>query len=353
MGEKLATRAHLIRPDIPKGVIRSVSNALRGNLEYCPETVNLFRIAHRWRGAHWLPMRRIRQELKANLQILQMPGVTSARLKRMSSIRKKLKNEPFSLLSIQDIAGCRAILSDIKDVKKLVNFYNSGSISHIIENNRDLISRPRPSGYRSYHIVLRFMGTKSSVAWSKLLIEVQIRTQLQHAWATAVEAVGLMRGENLKAGEGSPDWLRLFALMSADFADEEGLPEVPGTPLSAYERKIEIRELAKSLNAIQVLESYNNAINVVGTSYGGPDRCVTVQFDYSRKTVTVRPFLRSMLTEDTYFTEEAKNDEIHTVIVELNKLDDLQAAYPNYFVDVRMFLDKLKSKVYKFYLQQY
>ena len=52
-------------------------------------------------------------------------------------------------------------------------------------------------------------------------VEVQIRTFLQHTWATAVEAVGAYRGENMKGGEGNSDWLRLFSLMSGEFAATE------------------------------------------------------------------------------------------------------------------------------------
>ena len=43
-------------------------------------------------------------------------------------------------------------------------------------------------------------------------VELQLRTRLQHAWATANEIVGTFRREELKSGEGGPDWLRYFVL---------------------------------------------------------------------------------------------------------------------------------------------
>jgi hypothetical protein len=36
--------------------------------------------------------------------------------------------------------------------------------------------------------------------------------------------VGLFRGEELKSGKGSSEWLRLFAIMSAEFAEAEVVP---------------------------------------------------------------------------------------------------------------------------------
>jgi hypothetical protein len=84
-------------------------------------------------------------------------------------------------------------------------------------------------------------------------IEVQIRTWLQHSWATAVEAVGLFLGQDLKAGRGDPQWLRFFKLMAAEFAAAEGcaLPaDVPDRP----GRLAQIKTLDQALNAAQTLE---------------------------------------------------------------------------------------------------
>ena len=43
-----------------------------------------------------------------------------------------------------------------------------------------------------------------------LWIEIQLRTSLQHAWATVVETVDAFTNENLKFGAGSDDWKRFF-----------------------------------------------------------------------------------------------------------------------------------------------
>jgi hypothetical protein len=60
-------------------------------------------------------------------------------------------------------------------------------------------------------MVYKFRGSGEEAVYNGRRVEVQVRTQLQHSWATAVEAVGLFRREDLKAGRGDLDWLRLFA----------------------------------------------------------------------------------------------------------------------------------------------
>jgi ppGpp synthetase/RelA/SpoT-type nucleotidyltranferase len=49
------------------------------------------------------------------------------------------------------------------------------------------------------------MRRSASSPWNRLWIEIQLRTSLQHAWATAVETVDAFTNENLKFGAGSDD----------------------------------------------------------------------------------------------------------------------------------------------------
>jgi ppGpp synthetase/RelA/SpoT-type nucleotidyltranferase len=122
----------------------------------------------------------------------------------------------------------------------------------------DYIGKPKDDGYRSRHLIFGFCGRDISNYDGKR-IELQVRTRLQHSWATAVEAVGLFRGEELKNHQGSDDWLRLFVLLSGEFAVAERCPVPLGCP-DQYERRREIRELAKSLDAVKALETINHGV---------------------------------------------------------------------------------------------
>src|ERR1051325_9824262 len=82
------------------------------------EVLQAFRIAWNWRNSHILPMRRLRGELSKKAQLVNPSAVSAARPKRMKSIRAKLGGR--SLYDIQDIAGCRAILPTIADVRAVL-----------------------------------------------------------------------------------------------------------------------------------------------------------------------------------------------------------------------------------------
>ncbi len=46
----------------------------------------------------------------------------------------------------------------------------------------------------------------------QLLIELQLRTRLQHEWATAVETMGTFLQSSLKSSQGPEEWLDFFSL---------------------------------------------------------------------------------------------------------------------------------------------
>lgn len=57
----------------------------------------------------------------------------------------------------------------------------------------DYLEVPRPSGYRAYHLIVHH-GEQGR------LVEVQLRSQLQHAWAVAVVSLGRIRGRGNLTG---------------------------------------------------------------------------------------------------------------------------------------------------------
>jgi hypothetical protein len=128
--------------------LRAASAALRATgLALNDETIEAFRIAHNWRSAHIFPMMRVRYELGGKVRSFASGGTTASRLKRMSSIRKKLRKIKHSLYSMQGLAGCRAIVRDKGEADSIVDFYRSGQSRHKLADEMDYISRPKSSGY--------------------------------------------------------------------------------------------------------------------------------------------------------------------------------------------------------------
>jgi hypothetical protein len=124
-------------------------------------------------------------------------------------------------------------------------------------------------------------------------IEVQIRTRLQHSWATAVEAVGLFRGEDLKGNQGSADWLRLFQLMSLEFAVAEGFPELRDVP-PRHSRIAEIKELDQKLEAASTLQNMSYAVRWtdIAIQPGDKVRYYLIEFDNATKQVRLEVQIR-------------------------------------------------------------
>ena len=80
---------------------------------------------------------------------------------------------------------------------------------HELHTSRDYIQHPKPSGYRSIHLVYKYKNPISP-EYNGLFVELQIRTRLQLAWATAVETMGTYLGHALKSSEGPERWLDFF-----------------------------------------------------------------------------------------------------------------------------------------------
>lgn len=331
-----------------KKVLRA-GEALKGELVWLPETqdkiLEIFQIANSWRDSHAFPMRSIRSEVSARMGHLGLDGITVARIKRMSSIRRKLRRLPYKLNQIQDLGGVRSILASMEQVNSLAKVLKTESRNEFYGVD-DYVSEPKAGGYRSLHIIYKFNGKGKNSVFDGRRIEIQVRTRLQHSWATAVEAIGLIKNQDMKAGEGDPDWLRLFELISAEFALAENCPESPDVP-PRLQRIKEIRELNRKLGAVDVLESLRFAAFALNKITTDRITFYLIEYDHENASVEVRSKFapKEMLMdygarelENAYKSNKVRD----TVLIEAEKVEDLKNAYPNYFGDVQVFNSNLR-----------
>lgn len=312
--------------------------------EAAPEIRRIFHVANAWRDAHNYPMVRVRSQTIGQLNRMQLRGrLTAARLKRLPSIRKKLEKRYLDV--IQDLAGVRVILPTLRDVERLAEACRNG-LPHRIYHEDDYIAVPRPSGYRSLHLILEYKpANRFEEVCEGCRIELQIRTRRQHGWATAVEAVGLFRGEALKSGQGDPDWLRLFLLMASETARIEGRPEVPGAPEHA-DRVRELRDLNKRLNAASFLDGISQAVDYTKRYVRAPGSEVyLIRFDMKTHEVSLAGYSSSAAGSRAYHAMERDGDQFDAVLVTTDSVNNLVAAFPNYFGDTRMFAKTLRQVI--------
>ncbi len=328
---------------------RLIANNTVSSGEKVPDQIrNAFLIANNWRDAHAYPMRSIHASVRYHVTSNELDGITAARLKRMQAIRRKLGRIPVPLQKLQDLGGCRVILATITEARQLIEALKQKLPSKVVKEN-DYISNPKVDGYRSHHLVFSFRR-RSATPFDDKRIEVQVRTRLQHSWATTVEAVGLYRGEELKNQKGDKDWLKFFTLMSAEIAEAENCCTVPGTPL-AKERRTEIKQLAKSLDALAVLEAVTKGFQGTDIPLAAdykPSHYL-IRYDHSTKTVHVethRQADKATLSYDEAEEDQRAGDQNDVVVlVEVDKIINLKAAYPNYFGDVSLFQQQLRQIV--------
>lgn len=328
------------------------------------EVEQALEIMDNWREIHKYPLHIFKKRLKKSAESIDKNFLTVQRLKRLYSIIRKLKRygeegSQMKLSRMQDIAGCRAVLSDVKSARRLYDEkYLKGKLKHerIRKDiqKQDYITYPKEDGYRSLHLVYRYNSQKEGKKeYNGLLVEIQIRSKLQHLWATAIEVVDFFTGQGLKFNKGEKEWKDFFRLVSSAFAIMEETPLVPKTPLDKRELYSSIREREKELNLIKVMQGWTEILRVFGIDkYSKEDKFFLMEIDINQERLTISSFKKEEEDKaiETLERLEKKNTEkreYDVVLVGADTIEDLKKAYPNYFADTKEFLDKLKKIINK------
>lgn len=115
----------------------------------------------------------------------------TGRVKEISAIEEKLVRRHISVDRIEqdmeDLAGVRIMTQFTEDIYKVVDLLRQRKDIVILEE-RDYVTNEKPSGYRSYHIVIEYPVQLSS-GERKLLAEIQVRTMQMNVWATIEHAI--------------------------------------------------------------------------------------------------------------------------------------------------------------------
>ena len=244
------------------------------------------------------------------------------------------------LVRMQDIGGLRAVVGNIQQVNELHKNFKETNFKHELVSEKNYILNPKLSGYRSVHLVYKY---QRSVAVH--LIELQIRTRRQHAWATAVETMGLFLDYALKSSEGPQKWLGFFALTASAFARIEMQPPVPGYEhLGMEETMIEVAREAKHLQVEEKLLGFGAAINAIHTDKRKGTYYLLV-LDPIQKTIKYKAYSTERFNEATndYLQAEeiAKNIQQQVVLVSTESIEALRRAYPSFFLDTHDFMGVL------------
>lgn len=181
-----------------------------------------------WRLNHLPVLKMLEEKLDELFKEENVPFLfSSQRLKRMTSIQDKLDKKPdMRLGGLNDIGGQRYVFADIASVYKAKQLISTRQIEgfELLPKQYDYIDQPAESGYRSIHLV--FKCQHMDERYDGLRVELQLRTKLQHTWATAVESGEIITGRALKNSQGPVEWLDFFKLTSALFSIGQQCPKL-------------------------------------------------------------------------------------------------------------------------------
>ncbi len=112
--------------------------------------------------------------------------IVTGRVKSPDSILDKAKRMkvPFDDIAkkVYDIGGVRITCKYIEDVYKVASLLKSRK-DVVLKEERDYIKNPKPSGYRSLHLIMAY-NVETIDGQVPVILEFQIRTHAMHFWAS-------------------------------------------------------------------------------------------------------------------------------------------------------------------------
>ena len=300
-----------------------------------------------WRASHAYPLHVIYMHLR-RMAAISSDIVVAERLKRLDSIISKLNREPsMSLWMMQDLGGCRFIVSTVEDVYKYARIYEDSRKRHTLKHKYDYILQPKPSGYRSLHVVYEYHSDKVNTYNKNMLIEIQFRTHLEHLWATAVETMGLFTRQIIKSGQGSEDVKRFFVLISSLFAIRENCSVIPGTIADVSQLVSELEEINSRCNFIEILSAIRVAVEKQDIKKVDQQGYYILLLNYTTKMLRIKYYKPGQMDEANAIYSQIEHtraeSKIDAVLVRVSSFKALKSAYPNYFSDIGEFVSLVKS----------
>lgn len=295
-----------------------------------------------WRACHVAPLNSFQKSLRRKLTDTDKTALVSQRLKRTPSILLKLERNPKMMLSrMQDIGGIRAVVKNMQTVREVESSYKKGTnIFSISGSGKDYINYPKESGYRSIHQIFKCKKGFS--------IELQIRTQIQHAWATAVETMGTFLDHSLKSSEGPEKWLDFFTLASSAFAILESTPRISKfNHMSDQETFEELLKQEQELDVLNKLTGFRVAArHIKDDKKKGQYHLVILDLDNMMARIQSYESREIQQANIDYSLVEARVNEgenLQVVLVTSESIKALKKAYPSYFLDAELFAKQIAS----------
>ena len=316
-------------------------NRAGDNFRRGKETEEDVRTLEEWRKAHRHVLDAFRKLLGRRTEGTEV--VVAQRHKRRSTIVDKLRRRKVrKLAEMNDVAGCRLIFESIDDLYEFRGKFRNARLKHKLKNEDadkyDYIKFPKPeTGYRGVHDVYSYSsGSVSGKRYQGLLVEIQYRTHVQHAWATAVEVVGFVTENEPKFEKGDDRFLEIFRYASEILA-------------RAFENE---KSCLKDLGDEEVVRGFDGLNSelkfiemLVGLDMSGEKelRRKNVILVFEENELRVKSFARAPEALEELFRLEKENPDKDIVLVRGDRGRDVRVAFRNYFSDASDFTGRIRE----------
>ena len=245
---------------------------------------------------------------------------------------------------MDDVAGCRLIFENLEALYAFRETLHSAHFNHELKNDGDkydYIKRPKDTGYRGVHDVYAYdVKSDHGKPYKGLLIELQYRTNHQHAWATAVEVIGFITESQPKFKKGDRRYEDAMSLASeiiarvyesshachANLSDEELISR-----FLAADKDLGLLGMLRGLNAAsRDVSEKKNVILIFGS---GGDLEDLELLSYRDATDALRAL----------FQLEKERPGKDVVLVRAETSEEVRFAFRNYFSDAREFIDLIEG----------
>ncbi|WP_436914087.1 RelA/SpoT domain-containing protein [Acinetobacter schindleri] len=349
-----------------KDVVRAGKNLIDDDLLNDQEKFNsTMGILTYWRDSHLVPLEKSNLLLNRYIHNIDKNAFIAKRIKRFDSIKRKLKRfDKMELKNMQDIGGIRVVVSSQKQVDSILKiltnemcFYNKNNELIKIDN---YIKNPKFDGYRSVHIVGIFKNSEGE----DRKIEFQLRTKLQHSWATTLEIIDIFTQQNLKSDSGFQNYKNFFKYVSDLFQliesfksfQKNNIEELRKDLLNhlekndvlfqeAYGIMSFLRQGTSNTTIKDQLQLYCLSLKELNQKLSKSDKnsFILIRLNIAARKLEHENFSKKESKEalerySLYEQTLSQNPNIIVALLSTDAIGGLQEAYPNYFADSEMFL---------------
>lgn len=246
---------------------------------------------------------------------------------------------------MDDVAGCRLIFPDIESLYRFRDQVHKSRSRHKLKNDEDkydYMKAPKDTGYRGIHDVYEYdVNSTHGRRYKGLLIELQYRTFVQHAWATAVEVVGFITQSQPKFQEGDKRYEVALSYASEIIARaHEGMkschPDIEDAQVVEKflecDHDLGLMPMLRALNSADADVTANkNVILIFGDNDGG------------RPDLETRSYRDATEALRELFDLEKLHPGKDIVLVRADTSDEVRVAFRNYFADAQEFIRLIDS----------